>query len=93
MKLWIDDLRIAPPGWVWAKTSEQAITILDAFALDGTEPLDVVSFDHDLGDDDTTRPVVMWMIENDVRSETYFVHSANPVGREWLEGMIERYLA
>ena len=27
-----------------------------------------------------------------VRFDNYYVHSANPVGQEWLNGMIDRYL-
>jgi len=50
-----------------------------------------MSLDHDLGDDDTTRPVVMWCCYNDWWPDSVVVHSANPVGVEWLEGMIERY--
>lgn len=87
MKLWVDDIR-EPPGeeWHWALDSASAIGLLEACLF--TE----VSLDHDLGGEDTTRPVVMWMIENEVYPETIRVHSANPVAREWLEGMIQRYL-
>jgi len=44
MKLWLDDRREAPAGWVWAKTAAEAIALIDA----GT--FDEVSLDHDLGD-------------------------------------------
>lgn len=87
IKLWIDDLR-KPPGseWLWATNSKDAIFIL------GTSPISEVSFDHDLGGDDTTRPVVLWLCENPERWPDYCaVHSMNPIGREWLIGMIERY--
>ena len=86
-KLWIDDLRPVPDlDWIPARTSEEAIQLLEI--IDFEE----ISFDHDLGGDDTTRRVVLWMIENGKRAEKYNVHSANVVGVEWLEGMIERYL-
>ncbi|WP_170219494.1 cyclic-phosphate processing receiver domain-containing protein [Nocardioides litoris] len=89
MRLWIDDLRPAPEGWRWAKTSREAIAILEA------QPADAVSFDHDLGrdrdGDDTTRAVVLWMCEHDRWPPTVHVHTANPVGREWLVGMARRY--
>jgi hypothetical protein len=96
LKLWIDDLREAPdPTWETITTSDAAIAFLN-FWKDQMEsalfPFEVVSFDHDLGGDDTTRPVVIWMIENNVRFNEYRVHSANPVGVQWLTGMIERYL-
>ena len=88
MKLWVDDLRDAPDdSWTVARTSAEAIELL---VKRGHECLEV-SLDHDLGGDDTTRPVVLWMCEN-VYPRDIHVHTANPVGREWLEGMIARYL-
>jgi hypothetical protein len=50
-----------------------------------------MSLDHDLGGDDTTRPIVLWCCENDFWPVEVRIHTANPVGRDWLEGMIERY--
>lgn len=85
MKLWVDDLRPAPEGWLWVKGSAEAIDVL------GREPIDVVSLDHDLGGDDTTRAVVLWLCEHDAWPKAVRVHTANPVGREWLVGMAERY--
>lgn len=85
MKLWIDDLRDPPEGWFWAKTSDVAIRTL------AMQTYDTVSFDHDLGGDDTTRRVVMWLCDTGAWPETIYVHTANPVGREWLEGTINRY--
>jgi hypothetical protein len=57
----------------------------------GRSDITEMSLDHDLGGDDTTRPIVLWMCENESWPTTVHVHTANPVGREWLEGMIERY--
>lgn len=92
MKLWVDDLRPAPEGWWHALTSDAAIQALQMNRPDYIgDSFDEISLDHDLGGDDTTRPVVIWMIENDVWPEKINVHSANPVGVEWLEGMIARY--
>lgn len=85
MKLWVDDLRPAPNGWYWAETSADALEWLSRFDCDE------ISFDHDLGGDDTTRPVVLWMAEHNDWPTVCRVHTANPVGREWLVGMINRY--
>jgi len=48
---------------------------------------DYISFDHDLGGDDTAMIVVNWMIETDLEMGNFIpkcfsfgVHSANPVG-------------
>lgn len=91
MKIWVDDLRPPPDdSWHWEKTSTSAILMLRLLKI-----LDIgvetMSLDHDLGGADTTRPVVLWCCENNFWPVEVRAHSANPVGREWLEGMIERY--
>jgi hypothetical protein len=89
VKLWVDDLRPAPDGWVWSKTSANTI---DTLMLSNPGEVIEMSLDHDLGGEDTTRPIVLWLCENpSYWPERVRVHSANPVGVEWLEGMIERY--
>lgn len=85
MRLWVDDLRPALVGWAWAKTSAEAIAELAG------GPVHEISLDHDLGGDDTSRVVVLWMCENEHWPPVVHVHSANPVGVEWLVGMTERY--
>ena len=42
-RLWLDDVRAAPPGWVWAKTNEEAKLVF----LEGE--VTHCSLDHDLG--------------------------------------------
>ena len=97
MKIWVDDIRTPPASdWQWCKTSAEAILCLEIRAGVGdhkylTGPIDVMSLDHDLGGDDTTRPVVIWMCENDFWPNKVVCHSQNPVGRYWIESMIERY--
>ena len=87
MKLFVDDLRDPPDAtWTVARTSAEALAILESGAQ-----VDELSFDHDLGGDDTSRPIVLWLSEYGGWPATVRVHSANPVGVEWLVGMIERY--
>lgn len=97
MRLWVDDLRECPEygaaygAWAWAKTSHEAICCLKWWTK-----VEEMSLDHDLGGDDTTRPIVLWLCEQYAEGNNYWpdkvvVHSANPPGRIWLEGMIERY--
>lgn len=86
-RLWVDDLRPTPcDDWVPALTSAEAIDLL------ASRSWATMSLDHDLGGDDTTRRVVLWLCEHPDRWPAVVrVHTANPVGREWLLGMIERY--
>lgn len=91
IRLWIDDIRPAPDGFDWAVSSDGAIAILEDYRALGW-PVEEISFDHDLGGDDTSRRIVIWMIENDYPWPAIVrVHSANPVGIDWLNGMISRY--
>ena len=60
MRVWLDDLRDAPPGWVRVRTPQQAIGLLE------TGEVTEISLDHDLGlvDDDRERTgydVLLWL--------------------------------
>lgn len=91
MKIWVDDIRTPPDDtWKWCKTSSEAIATL-VYCYVGDNVVELMSLDHDLGGVDTTRSVVLWCCENDFWPLEVRVHTANPVGREWLTGMIERY--
>jgi len=95
MILWIDDERPMPAAYTdHATTSAEAIALLTAAKDDGLQ-IGKVSFDHDLsiveGNDDTSRPVMRWIIENGYWPDEVAFHTANPVGHEWLVGMATRY--
>ena len=83
-KLFIDDERFpVDEGWVIARSSADAIAEI---ARRGWPSY--ISFDHDLGGDDTTKPVVDWLIcevlDGNYRGAMpdYYVHSQNPIGRD-----------
>jgi len=91
MKIWVDDLRTPPDEtWTWCKKSFDAIMLL-ANAMIDNQTVDKMSLDHDLGGDDTTRKIVLWCAYNNWWPVEVTVHSANPVGVEYLEGVINRY--
>ena len=50
LKLWVDDLREAPKGWVCVRTVTEAIRFLD------TQGADEVSLDHDICHTEPARP-------------------------------------
>lgn len=93
MKIWLDDMRDEPSGWARAKTSAEAITMLDVWSNRGVDDKDFeeIAFDHDLGGDDTSRPVMIWLIEHDFWPDRISFLTANPVGRTWLKGMADFY--
>ena len=96
MKIWLDDLRdpkdwvANPTSWFWVKNSYDAIELLSDIRRKRSS-IDAMSFDHDLGGEDTSRTVVLWMCEYDFWPKEATVHSSNPPGVEWLRGMIQRY--
>lgn len=94
MKLWFDDLRQPPDdSWTWAKTHYEASHAMEEMRISG-EPFEALSLDHDLGGagvESTTRSFLWGLILDRIWPNEIRVHSMNPVGREWLVGMIARY--
>ncbi len=90
MKVYLDDVRPAPDGWVLVRTAREAIAALAAGGVTH------ISLDHDLGDDQlfgTGYDVACW-IEEAVALRGYVppeiaIYSANVVGRERMARAIE----
>ncbi len=85
MKVYLDDERQTPDGWVRVYWPEEAIDLLK------TGKVKEISLDHDLGDDEhgTGYDVVLW-IEEAVITQGFTppsmgVHSANPSARDKME--------
>ena len=90
-RLFIDDIRWGPSTkWTVIRNSRTALITIDGLRRIGNH-IESISFDHDLGGDDTTRPVVLYLCEHDYWPTNVFVHSQNNVGVEWLSGMVDRY--
>lgn len=93
MGMWLDDLRSPPDdSWTWIKESAVAMGLV-ALAHSNGMPLSEISFDHDLGGDDTAMPVAKMIEEGAYRGELprikWAIHSANPVGRMNLRAALE----
>ena len=88
MKIYLDDVRPTPEGWVHAYWPEEVIERLK------TETVTVISLDHDLGDDEhgTGYDVVVWIEEavatSDFKAPEIRVHSANSSARDKMEAGI-----
>lgn len=90
MRWYIDDIRTPPPGWTVIRNSKTALIMVDGARKMGFK-IQAMSFDHDLGGDDTTRSLMYYLCEHDYWPDAIYVHSANPVGVDYLEGMVLRY--
>lgn len=95
--LFIDDIRDVPSvEWMVARSSSEAIVLMKERGCPSR-----VSFDHDLGGDDTAIVVVRWLVDTDLDCLGRFipdqfdfsVHSANPVGAANIQGLLDSYLS
>jgi hypothetical protein len=94
MKVYLDDVREAPDGWVRTHTPSETIELLLAGKVRE------LSLDHDLGLDtaeseQTGYSVLSWL-EAEIAHERWpfplpqiTIHSANPVGQERMKRAIE----
>lgn len=105
MKLWIDDVRPAPEGYIWARSTDDAIFIINAYSklLDYIcykieEPqtlpwFEVIDIDHDAGDyadqGGDFIKILDWMEEHHLKAPIR-IHSQNPVGVENMRRIIKR---
>ena len=90
MKLWIDDVREPPKGYVWCKSVGQTKQVIRAQEL-RYEPIEILDMDHDAGDyafdgGDFIK-ILDWM-EFTGRSYPIRIHSMNVVGRENMRAII-----
>ena len=92
MKLWIDDVRPAPSGYISCKSTNVAKRIIELQELEG-EPITLIDVDHDAGvyakDGGDYIRLLDWLEETS-RDYPIRIHSANPVGRENMRRIIRR---
>jgi hypothetical protein len=93
VRVWLDDLREAPKGWVHVRTPDESINLLRSGEVEE------ISLDHDLGlatseAERTGYDVLVWLEEAVATGTWQFevpvirVHSANPVGLRRMEQAI-----
>ena len=93
MKLWLDDVRPAPEGYVWCKSVNEAIDLLSDLINFGIDDIEMLDIDHDAGDyaqfgGDYIK-LLDWLEETG-RKYPIRIHSANPVGVQNMRRIIER---
>ena len=103
MKLWIDDVRPAPDGYVWIKSVRLAKWCVEKVdnwhkraAEMGIEPrwnIELIDIDHDAGDyanDGGDYIKFLDYLEETGRNYPIRIHSMNPVGVENMRRIIQR---
>lgn len=97
-KLYVDDLRPLPEGkdWTCARSAWEALVKLELIQFE------VVSLDHDLASfvgnrEITGYDIALWLAQR--KQDGFYVpplvlvHSANPVGHDNIQAIIDRYLS
>ncbi len=87
MKLYLDDERKTPAGWMRAYTVQEAIKYLESGEV--TE----ISLDHDLGTEEDGHDVALWVEvhadDGSLPRLKWNVHSANPAGASRMRAALE----
>ena len=82
MKLWIDDVRPAPEGYIWCRSVYDAIALITEYE-NRVDPFELIDLDHDagiyssLGGDYIN---ILYWLEESRRNYPIRIHSMNPVG-------------
>ena len=92
MKIWVDDVRPAPEGYLWLNTVNKVKNCIVWEEQQGTE-IEIIDIDHDAGvyavDGDDYIKLLDWLEETG-RNYPIHIHSMNPVGVENMRRIIKR---
>lgn len=96
MKLWIDDLRPAPKGYIWVKSVKAAKTAIWQYEHNMIDDNILIDLDHDAGDyvsegGDYIK-LLDWLEAKNIVDTGYsfHIHSMNPVGIQNMRAIIEK---
>ena len=91
MKLWIDDMRPAPDGYIIAKSVNDAILKINISEIVNIS-IELIDIDHDAGDyynEGGDYIKLLEWLEETGRSYPIRIHSMNPVGVENMRRIIQ----
>lgn len=90
MKLYLDDLRPIPKGYIGIRSYAKFVTYITQNGLP-----DFISFDHDLGLEESGFDCAKWLVnyclDHQCQLPQFAVHSQNPVGKENILGLLNNF--
>ena len=96
MKLWIDDLRPAPEGYIWITSVNQAKIAIKTYERNPYDDKVLIDIDHDAGDYSAEGgdyiKFLDWLESEGHVDEgfTFHIHSMNPVGIQNMRTIIQK---
>lgn len=93
IKIYVDDVRPVPEGYIGTKSVNETIALIEYIEENGAI-IDCIDLDHDLGDYAWLGGDAIKILDYLVMEEKYYpikIHTANPVGRANMERMINRF--
>ncbi|MHA6266354.1 cyclic-phosphate processing receiver domain-containing protein [Aliiroseovarius sp. CAU 1755] len=93
MDVFLDDRRQTPFGWTRVYWPDQAIALLESGKVE------LISLDHDLGDDKrgTGMDVLLWIeravAEDGFRLPDIRIHTADPLARKKMQALLDEIIA
>lgn len=85
MKVFLDDVRDCPSSFYWVRNYEECVDILKNCDID------IISLDHDLGENKTGYDVVKFMVQESIFPKEIYIHSANPIGAQNMKDLLKKY--
>lgn len=91
MKIWVDDVRPAPEGYVWVKSVEEAKRKIIYEEYVHKRRFELIDLDHDAGQYGPPDYIkILDWLEETGRNYPIRIHSQNPVGVQNMRRIIER---
>ena len=93
MKIYLDDLREAPKGYIRTHSVNETIKLIEELEKANT-PIELLDLDHDLGDYASDGGDAIKLLDWLVERNTLYpikIHTMNGVGRDNMQRMINRF--
>ena len=91
--LYVDDIR--KPNIIRYSTYSYEIIVSrnydDVINMLNICKFNAIDLDHDLGEEKTGYDICKYIIENNIKLDRVYIHTSNPVGRDNMKQLLERY--